>query len=735
MKLLSAALLLSAASVLHVYAQGVDVRGIVADSANGERIPFANITIKGTSLGAATNVNGFYLIPNVPYGRHEIVASAVGFQRQEKIVIVRGADPMVVNFTLVQQAVELSEVLVESERRMERLDAASLHVVGSQEIQQIPSAGQQDVLRSLLILPGIVSTSDVSAKFYVRGGAGDQNLILLDGMRMYNPFHAFGIFSIFDPDLINTTEVYTGAYPAGYGNRLSSVVNMTTKQGNTKRLAAKSEVNFLNGKLQLEGPIQNDNSWLINGRTSLSDRAFKHFLRNPVPMSFYDLFVKATLGSESGRNSFRGFFSGDNIRSDKPTEPDFAWTTQALAASVSGLAADRIYFDGIAYTSSFKVTRDPKQSPTALPAESRVGDDGIRIDLTIHTESGGTFFTGFQFDLPEYTYNYATSSHLVRTFESVDTELWLWLRHRKEHRHSQTDLGLHFDIVSLFDHGPSLRAFQPRLSVRFNLAEFWRLRLSYGAFTQRVITISNEDDITSLFEAWISIPKELRAEQAHHLVAGIEGFLSASLSIDVQSYFKYFSSLVLYNRDKRFPADPDYINGTGKAFGGEVLARYGSPSADLYLAYSIGKTTVTSNGFTYSPRYDRRHTINALGVFHPLANLDVTFRWEFGTGYPFTQTIGYYDRLLLGNLGGNAGGETGVPYSILGEKNAARLPTYYRIDAGATYHFSIPPLRGSVGISIANLTNRKNILFYDRKTGQTIYMLDFFPSANFKLEY
>lgn len=735
MKRLSAALLLSAASVLHVHAQGVDVRGIVADSANGERIPFANITIKGTSLGAATNVNGFYLIPNVPYGRHEIVASAVGFQRQEKIVTVRGADPMVVNFTLVQQAVEMSEVLVESERRVEKLDAASLHVIGSQEIRQIPSAGQQDVLRSLLILPGIVSTSDVSAKFYVRGGAGDQNLILLDGMRMYNPFHAFGIFSIFDPDLINTTEVYTGAYPAGYGNRLSSVVNMTTKQGNTKRLAAKSEVNFLNGKLQLEGPIQNDNSWLINGRTSLSDRAFKHFLHNPVPISFYDLFIKATLGSESGRNSFRGFFSGDNITADKPTEPDYSWTTQALAASVSGLAADRIYFDGIAYTSSFKVKRDPKQSPTALPAESRVSDDGIRVDLTIHTESSGTFLTGFQFDLPEYTYNYATASHAVRTFQSVDTELWLWLRHRKEYRHSQTDLGLHFDIVSLFDHGPDLRALQPRLSVRFDLAEFWRLRFSYGTFTQRVITISNEDDITSLFEAWISIPKDLRTEQAHHFVIGLEGFLSSALSLDLQSYIKFFSSLVLYNRDKLFPTDPDYINGTGKAYGAELLARYASTVVDLSLAYAIASTRVTSNGFTYAPRYDRRHTINALGVFHPLTNLDVTFRWEFGTGYPFTQTIGYYDRLLLGNLGGNFGGETGVPYSILGAKNAARLPTYYRIDAGATYHFLIPPLRGSVGVSIANLTNRKNILFYDRKTAQTLYMLDFFPSAHFTLEY
>ena len=151
------------------------------------------------------------------------------------------------------------DIIVESERVMEKLDAASIHVLGEQEILEVPSAGPQDVFRSLTLLPGIISTSDVSSKFYVRGGAGDQNLILLDGMRIYNPFHAFGVYSVFDPDIINSAEVCTGAFPAGYGNRLSSVVNLTTKQGNSSRLAGRAEANFLSGKLMLEGPIKGAN--------------------------------------------------------------------------------------------------------------------------------------------------------------------------------------------------------------------------------------------------------------------------------------------------------------------------------------------------------------------------------------------------------------------------------------------------------------------------------------------
>ncbi len=701
-------------SVLSSRAQGVDLRGVVTDSTTGERIPFANIIIRGTVKGASTNLNGFFIITNVSRGSYEIVASAVGFQREVKKVNVQGWDYITVNFQLVQRTVEVEEVVVEAERRLEKLDAASIHVLSPQDIQEIPYSGQADVFRSLLILPGIVSTSDVSSKFYVRGGAGDQNLILLDGMKMYNPFHAFGVFSVFDPDLINTTEVFTGAFPAGYGNRLSSVVNMTTKQGNTTRLAGKGELNFLSGKLQLEGPIGGDNSWIANGRTSLFDGSFKHFLKSSPPISFYDLFLKATIGNETGRNSFRGFFSGDKVTSDKIDEPDHEWTTQAMAVSLSGLASDRIYVDGVAYTSSFKVRRDAKQSTVVTPAESHVGDDGLRVDATIYTESSGTFLTGFQFDLPDYEFTYSTRSNAQRTFKSVDPELWLWFRHLMQYRYSQTDFGIHIDLISLFQKGVSLQGLQPRLSVQFTLAELWRVRLSYGAFNQRVITISNEDDITSLFEAWIAIPEYLQPQEAHHFVVGVEGILSDRFSLGAQLYYKHYPSLVLYNREKFFPTDPDYLNGTGKASGVEFLARFGSSFADLYLAYSLGRTSVTSSGLTYAPRYDRRHTINALGVFHPLENLEVSVRWEFGTGFPYTQTVGYYDRLLLGGIGGaeQFTGESGLPYSILGEKNAVRLPTYYRIDASVTYRFAVSNFRGSLGISVANMTNRKNILFY-----------------------
>jgi len=197
--------------------QRVDIRGVVADSVTGERIPFANVLLLNTNKGAATNINGFYLLPSVAPGTYEVSASSIGYRRKVLRIIVEPGGPVILNFRLAQEAVELQEVLVTGVMRRELTEiSTSVHVLEQRDLKLVPAAVQADVFRSIQILPGITSTNDVSAQFYVRGGAGDQNLILFDGIRVYNPYHAFGLFSMFDSDIINTTEVYTGAFPPGY---------------------------------------------------------------------------------------------------------------------------------------------------------------------------------------------------------------------------------------------------------------------------------------------------------------------------------------------------------------------------------------------------------------------------------------------------------------------------------------------------------------------------------------
>ena len=718
--------------------QGVDIRGVISDSTTAEKLPFANVVLVGTSKGAASNISGFYLIPNVMPGEYEISFSSVGYQKKVQRVFVGISGPIVVNAKLIPKAVELAEVVVtETGKRELKEINTSVHILDQKDIEIVPVTVQEDVFRSIQILPGVVSTSDVNSHFYVRGGGGDQNLILLDGMKIYNPFHAFGLFSIFDSDIIKTTEVYTGAFPPGFGGRLSSVVNMTSRDGRSTGIAGKANVNFLSTKLQVEGPVLNNYQWLINVRKSIFEKTFTKFLNRDTPLNFYDAFFKLTnQGEEDSRFGIEAFFSGDDLTDPNPFMPNYHWRTHVIGATASGLIQDRLFVHSVAYENFFEGRRDAKGSPLTTPSTTTVRENGVRAEATYYSDNQDLYFFGFEFSFPTLEYTLVNSFGVNRRLYSASADASIWVRYQATMGAVKVDGGLHVDIGSLFQRAFSAQLIQPRLNMSFALAPDWKLKLSYGRFDQNIITVNNEDDVISIFDAWIAVPEDLKSESADHYVVGLDGSFLRSLSTSVQGYYKHYGSLVTYNREKIDAADPDYINSSGKAYGFEALARYGIPLVDMYAAYTLGYTTISSQGITYPPRYDRRHTLNLLTVFHPLISLDVTFRWELGSGFPFTQTVGYYDRFLLGNVfTGGYVGETGQPYSILGDKNGARLPSYHRLDMSVVYRFTLSVFKGSFGVHIINLYDHKNLFYFDRTTGKRIDMLSFFPSATLNLEY
>lgn len=724
---------------LFTFAQNTDIRGVVTDSTTGERIPFANVTVPGMNRGASTNLQGFYLIANAPQGRYQIRVSSIGYESRTKTVDVFGPQVVVVNFQLASKPVEFSEVMVTDVAKRELTEIhTSVHVLEQRDIRSVPVAAMEDVFRSIRILPGIVSTSDVNSQFYVRGGAGDQNLILLDGMKIYNPYHAFGLFSIFDSDIIKTTEVYTGAFPPEFGGRLSSVVNMTTKDGGSKAFSGHANINFLSTKLQVDGPAMEGLTYLVSGRKSLFSDTFRKFLNKDLPLSFYDAFMKATIqtGEGQGKYSFQAFMSGDNLKSVNLNEPDYSWRTSAVGFVAAGLIQDRVYVNAVGYENTFMATRDSKGSTQISPATTTVREGGVRANATLYTDSHDLYFFGFEFSFPNLDYTVTNNFGVTNTVSSSNVDASMWVRYQTAPSRLQADMGVFFDLGSLLARSGGLEVVQPRINLSYGLWDTWKGKASYGRFSQSVITVNNEDDIISIFDAWIQVPQELKSEQADHYVLGLEGNILPSLSTNFQAYYKYYSSLVTYNRDKVDAFDPDYVGGTGNAHGVEALVRYGSKLTDLYAAYTLGWTTITSSGFTYYPRYDRRHTLNLLAVFHAAEAFDVTLRWELGSGFPFTQTIGYYDRLSLQDLfRGSSLGETGNPYAVLGSKNDARLPAYHRLDASATYRFKFKPITGTIGVHIVNVYNHKNVFYFDRKTGQEIDMLPFFPSATLNIEY
>ena len=722
---------------------GLDIRGIVTDSTNGERLPGVNVRVEGTGRGWVTNVNGFYLIAAVPHGRHTVTASAVGYMSRGLSVDVAGSEPVRLDIMLVPRLIEASEVTIEGEREEEATQrSASIHVVTPHDLRLVPSAAQADLFRTMELLPGISSTSDVNSKFYVRGGAADQNLVLLDGMKLFNPFHAYGSFGALDPQIIKAAEIYTGAFPANYGDRLSSVVNVTTRDGNRSGFAGNAGINFLSANLGLEGPITGDNSWLVSGRKSVFAGTLEKLVPSSAPASFYDLFFKGTAGSSTERVGIRGFISDDRITPADPAQPDHHWRSAAFAGVVSGLITDRIYMDLNLGLSTSEVTRSGGPASQVPPASSRISEWSFRGEFDVYPENQDHFAVGFESAFPEISNVLPTRAGTDRPFADDEGELWLWFRFTTELGPLGVDAGIHTELSTISGAVLGNRAvplrqiLQPRLALSYNLSGNWMVKAAFGVFTQNIITINNEDDLISLFDAWVYLPDQLRPEEADHYVLGLEGNFTPRLAASIQGYVKDYRSLALYNPDKIFPEDPDYVSGTGISSGVETLLRYSLPPADIYASYILSRASVSATGMTYAPRYDQTHAVKAMGVLHLLENLDITVRWEYGSGYPYTQNAGFYSRLSLSDIDRDPfPGGSGDPMRVLGAKNAARLPAYRRLDAAIAFRFALRGVRGSAGVNVLNLLDVRNILYYDRVTGKTDYMIPFFPSAFITAEF
>ncbi|MBP9212889.1 MAG: TonB-dependent receptor, partial [Bacteroidetes bacterium] len=520
-----------------------DIHGVLTDSSNGERLSFVTVQIAGTARGTTTNTNGFYMLAGLTAGTYEIIFSSLSFEKRSVTVQLTAGASRTVNVRLLPDDVQMTEVVINAERAGKMKDvSASMHVLDPEELAKIPVAVQGDLLRAVQVLPGIVTTSDVSAKYYVRGGSGDQNLILFDHMKIYNPFHAFGVFSVFDPDLINSTEIFTGAFPAEFGNRLSSVINVTTRGGNTMRLSGTAEVNSMFSKLQLEGPITKNISAIGHYRRSMFKDAFNTFLKNDVPLSFYDGFGKLTVESESNvRYSAEYFFSGDDVVGRTETDASYQWRSESYALSVSSLAADRLYFHSMIYSSRFITKRDISNNSLVSDASCEIKEIGIKSFFTKYADDQSQYHFGFDFSVPEYRNTLRNSANIPVVFESGSLDLSAWLRYEYTQERFKYDIGAHVAPALAKEYGFSMSVVQPRVNLSYAVQEDLFAKVSYGRVTQNAITLNNEEDVVSLFESWVSLPNGIRASTSDHYVLGMEYRYQPLSNMTLQTYYKKYA--------------------------------------------------------------------------------------------------------------------------------------------------------------------------------------------------
>ncbi|MDO8898057.1 MAG: TonB-dependent receptor, partial [Bacteroidales bacterium] len=322
------------------FSQDASIRGFVYEQKSGEPVLFCNVYLEGTNFGGSTDINGYFGITRLPEGRYTLIVSYLGFDTIRESIQLRKGEVLNKKYNLTESSISLGTVNVTADR-IEALTETKTSVINltPKILKKIPTiGGQSDLAQYLQVLPGVIFTGDQGGQLYIRGGSPIQNKVLLDGMIVYNPFHSIGLFSVFDTDIIRNAEVFTGGFSADYGGRISSVMDITTRDGNKNHIAGKVGASTFGSKLMLEGPLvkakspqSSSSSFIFSVKNSYLEQTSKSLYSyiddNGLPFNFLDLYGKVSINSANGSKiNFFGFNFTDNVNNYKALS-DFSWNS------------------------------------------------------------------------------------------------------------------------------------------------------------------------------------------------------------------------------------------------------------------------------------------------------------------------------------------------------------------------------------------------------------------------
>lgn len=736
-------------------AQKGSVRGFVYEKETGEAVLFSNVYLEGTTYGAATDVDGFYSINGVPVGEYVLMTTSIGYDTTRVEIQIQANK--IVNQKLF---INKSDVRLETfEVGGERDEAKSEVRIGTvkitpKQINKIPAVGgEPDLAQYLQILPGVVFTGDQGGQLYIRGGSQIQTKVLLDGLTIYNPFHSVGLFSVFETDLIRNVEVLTGGFNAEYGGRISAVIDIATRDGNKNRLSGKFATNTFLSKAILEGPIiklkdgeEWSGSYVLAGKISYLDESSKLFYSYidtaGLPYNFLDLYAKASFTAGTGSKlSVSAYRHNDNA--DFQGRSLFAWDTWGMGANFSLVPAfSKAIIDGFFSYSTYEMKLTEANEK---PRTSSIG--GF---------NGGVSFSYF---FPQGDIRYGIEvSGFATTFDFFNV-----LGSKIEANQYTTELGgfvkYKADLGGRLILEPSIRlnvyaslpavTFEPRFGFKYNLTDKVRVKGSGGFYTQNFISTKSDRDVVNLFTGFLSAPEEsLRnadgeavnnnLQNSVHAIGGVEVDVSRELTLNAEVYYKGFPQLINLNREKLFPADPNYVVENGRAYGFDVLAKYDYRNLFLWGVYSLGFVRRTDANQTYPPHFDRRHNLNFLASYGFGNNWEVSFRWNYGSAFPFTRTQGFYEDInFLDGVATDLNSQNGN-LGILYEEalNQGRLSDYHRLDVSLKKGWELGKhAKIEASASVTNIYNRENVFYVDRIRGQRVDQLPLLPSGGLTFSF
>jgi hypothetical protein len=737
-------------------AQNGTIRGIVYDKGNGEPVIYTNVILKGTTMGAQTDEDGIFSIPNVPPGSYMLFSTQLGYDTIELPITLKPNEISTQNLFLTKSAIELENVNINAVREEKKSETGvSMTKITTKDIERIPSVGgEADLAQYLQVLPGVIFTGDQGGELYIRGGSPIQNKVLLDGMTIYNPFHSIGLFSVFETDIIRSVNVFTGGFSAEYGDRLSAVLDVHTRDGNKKQFSGKVGINPFLSKVILEGPIKKQSesgssvSYLFTGKTSYLDKSSKLFYSyidtGGLPYRFTDLYGKISLnGANGSKLSFFGFNYNDHVNYQFVS--DFNWNSYGFGTNfVVVPGGSKVLIGGTISYSDYKISLTEADGK---PRTSGINGFDLNVDFTYFTAHGEVKY-GFDIGGFRTTLHFFNALGLIIDNTDNSTELSGFLVYK--HIFNEK---LILEPSLRLQYYASLPAFspEPRISLKYNATDAIRFKAAAGVYSQNLISTKSDQDVVNLFTGYLTAPDDQlngvddkpaanNLQHAYQFVVGLEADVTKHIELTVEPYYKYFGQLININRQKLFPTDPDFEIETGKAYGIDLLVKYDYKNFYLWVAYSLGYVRRDNGEQVYPPHFDRRHNLNIVTSYTwgKDKSWEVDARFNYGSGFPFTLTQGFYEQTnFLDGINTNyqtQNGELGIVYDD--SLNTGRLPNYYRLDLAAKKRFTLSENTDlEITASVINVYNWKNIFYFDRITYQRVDQLPILPSIGASLTF
>lgn len=746
-------IVLLAASCLDANAQFAVVQGEIHDAESETPLPGVNVHLQSDSgsRGTASGKDGTFAIANIPPGTYVLHASYVGYTPYTDTLQIDFGERLFFRIALSQVREELEELVVESDDAPETQVTGPSHIqIWPADLQRVPMPDvSSDLMAFLVTRPGVVMAGDRGGQLFIRGGTPAQNLVLVDGMRVFQPFHIVGFYSVFPADIVAAADVFAGGFSARYGGRIGSVIDVETRNGSKRRVAGSASLAPFLTSIRAEIPFVEDKvSIVASARESVIERIAPDLLGIDLPYRFGDRFVKmhAYLSKTSSASAtvLHSFDEGDVAGLEEDARLS-TWRNTAVGGRYTFIPPDYPILTEFALYHTNYESRFVPSAGQARKSDVEAFHGEIRFayllgDLQLHFGISGAT-TRLDYDLGE--------PNVPQHQNLTDGGMYLAGEWRGSNGF-QFEPGLR---VQAYSSGVGSTV-EPRLRASWTPGgERGRHTVSaaWGLYYQQILGVNNQRDVTDAFTAWAAAPSNEPLPRSQHVIVGWEGRMLRNLRLTAEAYLRDIDNISFPLSDEGFGVRPVLERVDGSARGFDFTAEFHRAWLYAFAGYSLSFVEyqkphdrargdglvagAAASASSFSPPHDRRHQLNLI-TQADFGRYRLSVRWQFGSGIPFTPINGYYRSAPPTGTGDRSfltrPGTTQVSFA---DPYSSRLPSYHRLDVSGERGFRFEGWRIVVHAGLVNVYDRSNIFSYDLLLARRVDQLPLIPSAGLRVEF